>query len=415
MTSDIDQQPETSLNTGSAGKNFYYKFLLCSFLGALGDYMTLSALGWHIVDALGTAQVLGWVFFARTFPRFFMSFVGGYFADRVDRRKLIIGVYSGLMIATLLQLLVISQIENLHWLYIVAVVFLRNVFDSAEPSIRNALLPDIVKKEEIAKAVGYYASSLNLAAVLAPILVGYLLSVISITPLLIADFCLQIPAFLILFLLPALPQKHNNIHGAAPKGFIFAISYIKKTPVLRNSLLLSVSLMFFLFPFSAMLPLLIKNTLKLESQSFGLISGMEALGAVLGGLALRYIAQINLLKIWPWIGMLSCSLLIILGFSTKLPAVCLLVFFLGLVSQLFRCTGRSIFQLNTPAEIRGKVMSVMISDSGVVSLGILFFSLITNNLTIGLVYGMMGSAGLICASFIFFRLFKENKIPAGSL
>ncbi|WP_051666748.1 MFS transporter [Pedobacter sp. R20-19] len=408
----LKQKKENNLADQDLPGTFYPKFLICSFVGALGDYMTLSALGWYIVDSVGSAEVLGWVFFARTVPRFFMSFVGGYFADRMDRKKLIIGVYSGLMITTGLQILVIWNLSGLHWIYIVAVVFLRNVFDSAEPSIRNALLPDIVKKENIAKAVGFYASSLNLAAIFAPVLAGYLLSVVSITPLLIADFCLQIPSFLILFLLPAIPiHKDDTSKELASKGYIFAISYIRQSPVLRNSLILSVTLMFFLFPFGAMLPLMVKNVLHLNAKSFGLISATEAFGAVLGGLLLKYITQDQLLKLWPWMGMLSCFFLFLLGFANTLLAVFLTLFVLGLMSQLFRSTGRSIFQLNTPSEIRGKVMSVLISDSGIVSLGILFFTLIAGKLSVGYVYSLMGCVGFICCLASHMLLLKGNSKP----
>ena len=127
----LNKKTENNLADRDLSGTFYHKFLICSFIGALGDYLTLSALGWYIVDSVGSVEVLGWVFFARTVPRFFMSFVGGYFADRMDRKKLIIGVYSGLMITTGLQILVIWNLSGLHWIYIVAVVFLRNVFDSA--------------------------------------------------------------------------------------------------------------------------------------------------------------------------------------------------------------------------------------------------------------------------------------------
>lgn len=406
----FNKKTENNLADQDLSGTFYPKFLICSFIGALGDYMTLSALGWYIVDSVGSAEVLGWVFFARTVPRFFMSFVGGYFADRMDRKKLIIGVYSGLMVTTGLQILVIWNLSDLHWIYIVAVVFLRNVFDSAEPSIRNALLPDIVKKENIAKAVGFYASSLNLAAIFAPVFAGYLLSVMSITPLLIADFCLQIPSFLILFLLPAIPiHKNGTSKGLAKKGYIFAISYIRQSPVLRNSLILSVTLMFFLFPFGAMLPLLVKNTLHLDAKSFGVISATEAFGAVLGGLLLKYITQDHLLRLWPWMGMLSCFFLFLLGFAGTSLSLFLIIFVLGLMSQLFRSTGRSIFQLNTPTEIRGKVMSVLISDSGIVSLGILFFTLITGKLSVSFVYSLMGCLGFICCFASYMFLFRVNR------
>jgi len=78
------------------------------------------------------------------------------------------------------------------------------------------------------------------------------------------------------------------------------------------------------------------------------------------------------------------------------------------MSQLFRSTGRSIFQLNTPTEIRGKVRSVLISDSGIVSLGILFFTLITGRLSVGFVYSLMGCLGIISSFGCYMFLFKRK-------
>ncbi|WDF55751.1 MFS transporter [Mucilaginibacter sp. KACC 22063] len=395
------------------GVRFYRRFLACSFLGALGDYVTLAALGWYVVDTIDSAKILGWIFFARTVPRFFMSFVGGYLADRFDRRLLLLLVYGGLLLATGLQLAVIWQINHLHWLFLVGVVFLRNAFDSAEPSIRNAILPDIVPKSEIAKAVGLYASSLNLAAIVAPLIVGYTMESLGFRRLLFIDMLLQLPAFFILFGIPRIARDNTEVSNPKPAGYINALRYINRVPLLKFSLLLSIALMLVLFPFSAMMPLYIKNHLHWDTRQYGWLSGAESAGAVLSGMLIAKIGSSKLEKAWQWIGLAACCLLVILSFISNNISVFVIIFLLGLFSQLFRSISRIRFQLHTPTAIRGKVMAVIISDSGFVSLGLLIFTQISSLHSITMAFKIMGIAGLT-AILVIYIIAQSRKPSTGN-
>ncbi|QLJ55489.1 MFS transporter [Flavobacterium psychrophilum] len=172
---------------------FYPLFLSCTFLGALGEYMALTTLSWYLLETYSVVAILGQVLSFRVFPRFFMGFIGGYWADIYDRKKMIILVYAGIMLMSFIQTILVSTILKPHWFLLAMALFMRSIFDGAEPSIRNAILPDLVKKEAITKAVGFYATGLNLAAILAPILASLMILKWDIKYVFWIDLCFQIP------------------------------------------------------------------------------------------------------------------------------------------------------------------------------------------------------------------------------
>lgn len=365
--------------------HFYYKFLTCTFIGALGEYMALATLSWYLLATYNDLTIVGKVLSFRIFPRFFMGFIGGYLADLHNRKRMIIFIYLGIMLTSFFQAILITIHNQPIWYSIAGILFLRSLFDGAEPSIRNAILPDIVDNTMIAKAIGYYSSALNLAAILAPMLAAFMMMYLKIATVFWIDWLFQVPSFIILFSIP----KITNISTTTQKKKIIkayreAILFIYKSPVLFRCMVGSILMMLVLFPFGAMLSMYIKAGLSLEVKDFGYISGIEAVGAVLAGVLLHKIfqQQENKFMLWYSLSFLSGICLILLSLKPKLFWIYILTFVFGLLTQLFRGFSRVIFQKNTPNELRGKVMSISISDSSFISIGLLFFTFLAEKITV---------------------------------
>ena len=386
-------------------KKYYNIFLICTSIGALGEYTSLVALNWFIIENFNSINILGTIFFFRIVPRFFMGYLGGYLADKYNRRCLIIIIYGGVLITSFFQAFIIFFSNNLHWQVIAGTIFFRGFFDGAEPSIRNAILPDLVKSKNISKAIGYYSSGLNTAAIIAPLIAVSLASVMNIKFVFWFDLALQVPTFLILFFMPKLP---NHIIKGASTSFKTAFLYIKNSSLLLNCILLSSLLMFIIFPFASLLSVYVKKGLALEMNVYGWISGVESIGAVLGGFIIGKITYKQQKKIWPFIGVIACIFLIGLGFTTKLWAIYPIIFCLGFSIQLFRSISRMLFHMNTPEQMRGKVMSIAISDSGFVSLGLLVSTAMASQFNIHFTFALMGIIGSIATLLFYFFFYRKG-------
>ncbi|WP_281638095.1 MFS transporter [Flavobacterium marginilacus] len=389
---------------------FYPVFLSCTFLGALGEYMALTTLSWYLLETYSAVAIMGQVLSFRVFPRFFMGFIGGYWADIYDRKKMILLVYAGIMFMSLLQTILVTTISKPHWLLLAMTLFMRSIFDGAEPSIRNAILPDLVKKEAITKAVGLYATGLNLAAILAPILASFMMFKWDIKYVFWIDLCFQIPSFIVLFFVPKIKNiKSENQKTSIIKSYKEVIHFVYQSPILLNCVKTSILMMFLLFPFGAMLSIYVKEGLNLGVKEFGIISGIESGGAVLAGIFLSKIFGSSDKKIIRWHLLALLSGFILIAFYFKLPQLLFyfLIFLFGFLTQSFRSMSRIIFQKKAPDLIRGKLMSVIIADSGFVSLGLLLFTQLATKTDIFLTTLIMGI--LIC-SIMLVKILKSQKL-----
>ncbi|WP_444660040.1 MFS transporter [Flavobacterium columnare] len=389
---------------------FYSLFLSCTFLGALGEYMALTTLSWYLLETYSVVAILGQVLSFRVFPRFFMGFIGGYWADIYDRKKMIILVYAGIMIMSLIQTILVSTILKPHWFLLAITLFLRSVFDGAEPSIRNAILPDLVRKEAIIKAVGLYSTGLNLAAILAPILASFMMLKWEIKYVFWIDLCFQVPSFIVLFFIPKIKHiKHEDQRISIVKSYKEVVHFVYKSPILLNCVKTSILMMFLLFPFGAMLSIYVKDGLGLGVKEFGIISGIESGGAVLAGIFLSRIFENSYKKIIRWYLLALFSGVILIAFYFKLPQFFFyfLIFLFGFLTQSFRSMSRIIFQKNAPDLIRGKLMSIIIADSGFVSLGLLVFTQLATKTDVFLTTLTMGV--LICLIMLA-KILKSQKL-----
>lgn len=365
--------------------HYYYRFLTCTFIGALGEYMALITLSWYLLETYNDISVLGKVLSFRILPRFFMGFVGGYLADLFDRKKMMVFVYGCIMLISLFQTILITAVDQPAWYALAGMLFLRSIADGAEPGIRNAVLPYIVDRPMIAKAVGYYSTGLNLAAILAPMLATFLMLHFEIITVFWIDWILQIPSFIILFSIPKMADTFvNTPKKTFVRAYKEAFLFIYRSPVLIRSVIVSIAMMITLFPFGAMLSIYVKEALRLGVKDYGYMSAAEAGGAVLSGILLYKIFHKPERKIMHWYGLslMAGFCLILLSLGPNIFWTYLLIFIFGLFTQLFRSYSRVIFHENTPDRLRGKVMSIIISDSSFISIGLLVFTFLAEKITI---------------------------------
>ncbi|MCJ8155090.1 MFS transporter [Chryseobacterium sp. SSA4.19] len=393
---------------------FYRSFLYCTCIGALGEYMALTTLSWYLLETYNDLSIIGKVLSFRIIPRFFMGFVGGYLADLHNKRKMMILLYFLIMCTSLLQTILISVDDQPAWYYLAGILFLRSVFDGAEPSIRNAILPHIADKSMITKAVGYYATGLNLAAIGAPILAALLIQYFQIHIVFWIDWLLQIPSFIILFKIPKITEAaKQGIKRSFISSYKEALCFIYHSEILMKCFIVSILMMLVMFPFDAMISIYVKNVLLSDIKNFGYLSAVEAVGAVLAGSILHRVFKNNRqgIRMWYLIGLFCGVLLIILSIRPEIIFIYAILFLLGLFSQLFRSYSRVLFQEKTPDHLRGKVMSVIISDSSLISVGLLLFTYVAEITTVTKSFLAMGicSVTVILVALIISRRRKPQK------
>ncbi|WP_114312903.1 MFS transporter [Thermus caldifontis] len=274
-------------------------------------------------------------------------------ADTQDRKRLL--VWSDLLRAPLVALIPLLGAKSLPILLLL--VFLIELLRDLHDPIQNAVLPDLVPKEEVDEANSLVLLADRLSEVLFVGAAGVLVAAVGPAFAFYLDAATYLASGLILMGLPSLrPQR-------LPKAGFFArvkegIGHLVGHPALRRA----VGTLFVAAAFgsveTALGVVLAIKWLGVGSAGFGFMEAAMALGAILGGLAIPY-----LLRRIPRERLFLLGLLLFGLFEASIGAFplfawVLLAFFIsGFLNMAFIVPARSILQLNTPQEMRGRIFA----------------------------------------------------------
>jgi len=149
-------------------KNFFLLWLgqTVSSAGGWINYVGLNVLLYQIS---GSGKLLGAFFVARLVPALFFGPIGGYLADRYDKRKLMI-------ICDLVRALLVLVFIFITESYVFFILgFFLSVFDKIYSSASGAILPDLVNKEELLSANSLNRISQSVTTVIGPAIGGFLI------------------------------------------------------------------------------------------------------------------------------------------------------------------------------------------------------------------------------------------------
>ena len=121
----------------------YAIYLLGMLFSVMGTWIQIIATGWLVYRLTGSAYMLGIITFASQIPSLFITPFAGVFADRLNRKNIIIGTQIAAMCLSLvLAILVLS--DSIQVWQIVLLAALSGVVNSVDTPFRHAFIRDIV-------------------------------------------------------------------------------------------------------------------------------------------------------------------------------------------------------------------------------------------------------------------------------
>src|SRR6185295_15366558 len=149
----------------------YRLFWMGAFLSNVGTWMQAVAQGWLVLQLTNSAFWLGLDAFMASAPAFFLTLLGGVFADLVDRRRLLIYTQVVAGFAALgLAVLVSTGLVN-RWIVLGFSFVTGCCLALASPSYL-AMTFDLVGREDLANAVALNSTQFQLSRVVGPALAG---------------------------------------------------------------------------------------------------------------------------------------------------------------------------------------------------------------------------------------------------
>ncbi len=351
-------------------------------ISQIGTQMQMVAINWHIYDLTGSAVMLGLIGLVRVVPIIVFSLAGGVFADAHDRRRVMLVTQSLMMLfAAILGLATGTGMISALVIYAVAATIAATAaFDSPA---RQALAPNLVRKEHLTNALSLNNIMMQVAAITGPGLAGFLIAGLGVGAVYWINAVSFIAVLVALWLMRTPTQQNLGAARATSSALTEGVRFVFSSKIITATMLLDFLATFFSSA-SALLPIFAKEILRVGPEGLGILYAAESVGAVIAGVVMARAGNVKRQ------GAVLLAAIASYGLATAFygaSQLFVLSFFLlalvgasDTVSTILRNTIR---QLATPDHLRGRMTSVnMIFFMGGPQLG---------NLEAGLVAAAFGA------------------------
>jgi MFS family permease len=301
----------------------------------------------------------------------FLSMPAGVLADRVDRRKLLLTAQIvAAVIAAVLAFLVITDLVR-PW-HVLVTSFLSGAAMSFVFPTRQALVPNLVPRENVANAVALNSAGQNSTRVLGPSLAGVLIGVIGTAGCFFLQAVSLVWAAALSFRMRITSARANRARASAVANLTEGFRYILGSPKLTGLIGLAAIPTVLGMPFQQMLPVVARDVLHTGSGGLGLLMAGSGVGALAGSLAYAAVGEMSrqgraLIGTAAGFGLSLC----VFALASSLPLALVLVAFASGVSAFYMSMNNTLIHMTVTDELRGRVMAVYLMTWGLMPFGTL--------------------------------------------
>src|ERR1051325_1304171 len=341
-------------------------FWMGAFLSNCGTWMQAVAQGWLVLQLTNSAFWLGLDAFMATIPGFFLTLLGGVFADLVDRRRLLIytQVVAGVTAIALATMVWTGTVNR--W-FVLGFSFVTGCCMALASPSYLAMTFDLVGREDLANAVALNSTQFQLSRVIGPALAGVGFSLFGLAGCFYVNG-LSFAAVVISLNMVRMNAKTSNIpahsmndRSALWKDLVAGVRYVRSRPRVSSLLMISAVNSLFGAPYFAMIPIYARDIFHLGATGLAKLMGTAGAGAFCGALLLTYLGDFRR-KGWFVLGGSFAFGAFVLAFalSTNLLVTYVFLFCLGFAIVTSVAVSNTLLQKLATDEMRGRVMSMFI-------------------------------------------------------
>jgi MFS family permease len=319
--------------------------------------MQTVAQSWLVYRLTGSVVLLGMIGFAAQSPVFLLAPLGGVFADRQDRRKILVATQtSAMVVAFILAALTISGAVQVWHLFVIAVCY--GTINAFDIPARQAFVPDMVGHADLINAIALNSSMFNGARIVGPAIAGVLVAVIGEGWCFFANAVSFLAVIAGLFFMRLTPVVRRR-HGTAIHNILEGFRYTARTAPIRGLLLLLGMMSLMGMPYAVLMPIFAEKILGGNSATLGYLMGASGIGALLAALVLAMREHVFGLGVWVATAAAGFGIsLILFSQSEQFWLSMLLLIPVGFCMMTQMAASNTLIQAMVPNEMRGRVMSV---------------------------------------------------------
>jgi len=326
-------------------------------LSTMGSQFTQVAMAWQIYELTNSPLQIGLLGLARGLPQIALLLVGGLLADAVNRRKLMMCTQTSLFcVSASLALLTHSGRASPGILY--AATILLAFFNSLDNPSRQALVPNLVPRETLARALALNSSQRYVAVIAGPSLAGVVLAAFG------PQACYAVDALSWLYMVVTLASIRTPLQeGRGWRSVSFhslreGLAFVVGHGIIFPLMLMDFGAMFF-GSAKALLPIYARDILAVGPRGLGLLYAASAVGSLLSAVGFSFIAGVRRAGLWIFGGVTVYGVATVLFAESRMFWLSVVLLAAGgagdTISAILRGT---INQLATPDDLRGRMASI---------------------------------------------------------
>lgn len=368
-------------------------FLSGQAVSLFGSALVQYAIIWYITLNTKSGQMLTVSAIFGFLPQIAISLFAGVWADRYNRRMLII--LSDLLIAAstlILAVLFMMGYKDIWMLFIVSGI--RSFGTGIQTPAVNAMVPQIVPQDKLAKVNGLNGSILTLIMLVAPAVSGALLSMSTIEVIFFIDVVTAMIAVAIMAVLKV--SIHKKAAEKQNTGYLddlkAGIKYAGDHPFVRSLLVFYLIFFFLVTPVAFLTPLMVTRTFGEEVWKLTFNEMAYFAGSIAGGLVFAAWGGFKDRVFTIAIACISFGILTaVLGLSNIFWFYLVIMFLEGVGMPFFSTPLTVLLQEKVDADMQGRVFGMLqIVSSTALPVGMLVFGPLADILSIELLLVVTG-------------------------
>lgn len=331
---------------------------------SIGTWMQKVAQAWLIVTMMGSrsAFFLGLDSFLGELPLLLFTMIGGVFADRRDRRHMILtSQITQMLVALLLGVLIYTS--RVHIAQVLALSFVAGCARAFGGPAYQSLIPTLVGKEHLPNAIALNSIQFNLAQVIGPVVAGAALAAFGMVA------CFGLNAISFLFVIAAiLALRDVHVPSMATESMVAqfrsGLRFVQGSPNLVTVMALGFFGAFLGVPLLTFLPVITRDVFHRDVGFYARLMTFSGAGAVVGALVVAWLGKNKHMgRILLILLTLFGAIIVGFGLSRTTYLSAFILFAGGSLFVMCSSLTISLAQLLAPPDLRGRVVSIYLVAS----------------------------------------------------
>jgi MFS family permease len=326
------------------------------FLLVFAKWVETVAVGIHVYYRTLDPLSLAWVGLVQALPIILLAIAGGQLADRFNRRNVIVCTYS-LAVVSAAGLSVVAFLNGpVWWMYIF--LGLGSIGYALGGASRSSILPQIVSAKIFSNAITWNSTIFHIAALTGPavggLIIGWEKTAVAafVFVMILRIFSLVGVAFI-----RNRPQT-EPLETMSLQSVLAGIRFVWNTKLILATITLDLFAVL-LGGFTYLLPVFVRDILKVSEAWYGFLRSTEAIGAVTIALLIAHappMRRAGVVMLWAVTGFGVAT--IVFGLSTSCWLSLLMMLFIGALDNISVVVRHTLVQMLTPDSMRGRVSAV---------------------------------------------------------